>query len=77
MPDDELLPAALALAEQLLDYSPFGVVMTKEVMWANLDAPSLEAAIHMENRNQILAGSDGSVAEAARAFFEKRKPRWD
>ena len=46
-------------------------------MWANLDAPSLEAAIHLENRNQILVGSQGSTREAAAAFFEKRKPRWD
>jgi len=45
-------------------------------MWANLDIPNLEAAIQLENRNQIMAGASGETEEAARAFFEKRKPRW-
>ncbi|MCE2389846.1 MAG: enoyl-CoA hydratase/isomerase family protein [Proteobacteria bacterium] len=76
VPDEELLPSALRLAEELCELNPFGLVMTKEAMWANLDAPSLEAAIQLENRNQILVGSQGSTREAAAAFFEKRKPRW-
>ncbi|MEZ4289764.1 MAG: enoyl-CoA hydratase-related protein [Myxococcota bacterium] len=76
VPDEEILPAALALAEELCDFTPFGLFATKQVMWANLDIPSLEAAIQLENRNQIMAGSSGETEEAARAFFEKRKPRW-
>jgi len=68
---------AIELAEMICSYSPFGVVMTKEVMWANLDAPSLESAIHMENRTQILAGTSGDIMEAAQAFKEKRAPVWD
>ena len=67
---------ALELAGLICSYTPFGVVMTKEVMWANLDAPSLEAAIHLENRTQILAGTGGELLEAAAAFREKRAPRW-
>ena len=54
-PNEPVLDRALELAETICDYSPFGVVMTKEVMWSNLDAPSFEAAIHLENRTQILA----------------------
>ena len=73
---DSPVERALELAEVLCDYSPFGVVMTKEVMWANLDATSIEAAIHLENRTQILAGTGGEVMEAAMAFREKRKPDW-
>jgi enoyl-CoA hydratase/carnithine racemase len=46
------------------------------IMWANLDVPNLEATIQLENRNQIMAGMSGEPEEAARAFFEKRKPRW-
>jgi enoyl-CoA hydratase/carnithine racemase len=67
---------ALELADTIVGYSPFGVVMTKEVMWANLDAPSIESAIHLENRTQILASTGGEVAEAAMAFVEKRAPDW-
>lgn len=76
VPDPELLPAALALADELCDLAPFALFATKQVMWANLDIPSLEAAIQLENRNQILAGSSGDLEEAARAFLEKRRPRW-
>ena len=74
--DEEIVDAALVLADELCDFTPFGLFATKQVMWANLDIPNLEAAIQLENRNQIMASSSGETEEAARAFFEKRKPRW-
>ena len=67
-PDEPVLDRALELASTICGYAPFGVVMTKEVMWSNLDAPSLEAAIHLETRTQILASTGGEVMEAAAAF---------
>ena len=76
VPDEQILSAALALADELCDFTPFGLFATKQVMWANLDIPNLEAAIQLENRNQIMAGASGETEEAARAFFEKRKPHW-
>ena len=36
-----------------------------------------QQALMLENRNQILNGLSGDVEEAAAAFFEKRKPRFD
>jgi len=74
VPDGTVVDAALALGDEILRHAPFGVVMTKEVMWANLAAPSLEAAIHLENRTQILASSSGDFQEALAAFAEKRPP---
>src|SRR4051794_16783675 len=76
VPEGSALGTALEIAETICSYSPFGVVMTKQVMWANVDAPNIEAAIHTENRTQILASTTGDVAEAAAAFMEKRPPRW-
>ena len=73
VPDGEALPAALELADTLCEYSPFGVTITKEVLWANVDAPSVEAAISLENRNQILATTTGDVARAVTAFAERSK----
>ncbi|MCW2558424.1 MAG: enoyl-CoA hydratase/carnithine racemase, partial [Mycobacterium sp.] len=35
---------ALAIAETLCGYGKFGLESTKQVLWANLEAPSLEAA---------------------------------
>jgi enoyl-CoA hydratase/carnithine racemase len=76
VPDDTVLDAALEIADTLCSYSPFGVVMTKQVMWANVDAANVEAAIHLENRTQILASTTGDVMEAAAAFAEGRPPVW-
>jgi enoyl-CoA hydratase/carnithine racemase len=74
--DGGALDAALEVAETICSYSPFGVAMTKQVMWANVDAPNVEAAIHMENRTQILASTTSDVSEAAAAFIERRPPVW-
>jgi enoyl-CoA hydratase/carnithine racemase len=76
VPDGSALDAALEIADTLCSYSPFGVVMTKQVMWANVDAANVEAAIHLENRTQILASTTGDVMEAAAAFAEGRAPVW-
>jgi enoyl-CoA hydratase/carnithine racemase len=76
VPDGTVVDAALELADTLLGYTPFGVVMTKQVFLSNVDAPSIDAALHVENRTQILAGTSGDIAEAARAFAEKRAPVW-
>ncbi len=73
---DDVVARALEVADVICGYSPFGVVMTKEVMWSNLDAVSIDQAIHLENRTQILASTGGEVAEAAMAFMEKRSPDW-
>jgi enoyl-CoA hydratase len=56
--------------------SPFGQKMTKQVYRANLDAPSLEEALQLENRTQILATATATAdaAEARAAFLEKRRP---
>ena len=77
VPDGTAVQAALEISETICSYSPFSVVMTKQVLWANVDAPNVEAAIHTENRTQILASTTGDVAEAAAAFTEKRLPRWN
>ncbi|MDT5125517.1 MAG: enoyl-CoA hydratase [Mycobacterium sp.] len=63
---------ALEIAETLCGYGKFGVESTKQVLWANLDAPSLEAALQVENRSQILASTSGEIG-AAKAAFATRK----
>jgi len=54
--------------------SPFGQKMAKQVYRANLDAPSLEEALQLENRTHILATATADAAEARAAFLEKRRP---
>ena len=72
--DGAVLDAALATAEAMCELSPFGIQMTKQSIWANLEISSLQAAIDFENRNQLLAGYTGNLDEAIAAFREKRKP---
>jgi enoyl-CoA hydratase len=72
--DDELLDAAFASADQILANSPFGVHMTKEVMWSQLEVGSLIAGIDLENRTQLLASTTEDMQEAIAAFMEKRPP---
>jgi enoyl-CoA hydratase len=76
VPDAELEKAAQELAADMLRNSPLGLRLTKECLSYSVDAPSLEAAIAMEDRNQILASQSGDPAEGMRAFLEKRPPRW-
>ena len=73
---DALTDAALDLAAGITANSEFGVIFTKLGLWANFDAPSLRAAIELENRTQVLGTFTGNMAEAGEAFREKRDPHW-
>ena len=77
VPDDALLDAALAKAAVILGNGPFGVRMTKEVMWSQLEIGSMQAGIDLENRTQLLSSFSGDMQEAMAAFLEKRPPRFD
>jgi enoyl-CoA hydratase len=76
VPDGEVVDAALEIADQIKANSPFGVWMTKEVMWSNLETGSMQAAIDLENRTQILTTFTEDMPEAMRAFLEKREPNF-
>ena len=71
-----LLDDAYELAGQIAANSPFGVRMTKQVLHRNVDAPSLEAAIELENRTQVLATRTDDMREALEAFVGKREPQF-
>ena len=74
LPDDELLAEVLELAARMCEFSPYGLQMTKDIIWVNLENPSLEAAIEIEDRNQLMLGFTDNLPEAIRAFDRKRKP---
>jgi enoyl-CoA hydratase len=77
VPDDELMAAALETAALIAANSPWGIRMTKEVMWSQLEVGSLQAGIDLENRTQVLSSMTGDMQEAVAAFLEKRPPRFD
>jgi enoyl-CoA hydratase len=74
VPDDRVLEEAFEMAAGICQYSPYGVQMTKQVIWANLENPSLAAAIELEDRNQIMLGMTDNLPTAIEAFDAKQKP---
>ena len=74
VPDDELDAAVRPYLEQMLTTSPLGLQLTKEALRMSIDAPSLEAVIAMEDRNQILCASSDDFKEGISAFLERRRP---
>ena len=74
--DDKLAEAAQVYLKDMLTTSPLGLRMTKECLNMSVDAGSLEAAIAMEDRNQILCAQTQDFPEGIRAFLEKRDPNY-
>jgi enoyl-CoA hydratase len=72
--DDRILAEALAMAVDMCRFSPYGLAMTKDVLWASLEVASLETAIELEDRNQLMLGFTDNLQEAIRAFAEGRQP---
>ena len=76
VPDDQLETTGRALALDMLRMSPIGLRFSKEGVNFALDASSLEAAIAMEDRQQLVAAATADYAEGVAAFLEKREPRY-
>ena len=51
--------------------------MTKQGVWANIDAPSLRHAVQLEYRTQMVGVYGDNMAEAFAAFRAKRPPNWE
>lgn len=75
VPDDALEDTVLEVAAEIAANSPFGVWMTKEAMWSNLEIPSLRAGIDLENRNQIMA-SQTADARLGMSGMPGQKRNW-
>lgn len=65
---DQVVPAALEHARLILSNPGFGVALSKEMIGAGQDAPSLAYALLLEDRTQVLAGYSGDIAKAIESF---------
>jgi enoyl-CoA hydratase/carnithine racemase len=72
VPSENLLATGLDLAGDMLKAAPMGLRMTKESINAEIDAPSLEAALTIEDRQQVILIDTEDHREAVKAFREKR-----
>ena len=76
VPEADLEARGQATVDAILANSPLGVRLTKEALNMNIDAQSLEAAIALEDRQQILCAQTDDMREGIGAFLEKRDPAY-
>ena len=76
VPDSGLEKAGQVFVDEMLATSPMGLRLTKEGLNMSIDAGSLEAAMAIENRNQVLCSGTEDFKEGLQAFVEKRPPRY-
>lgn len=76
VPDEELQNACLEMAKNIVVNVPMGIWVTKQSLWANMNAGSLEQAIEFESRGVFVAQSTEDKVEKQKAFFEKREPKF-
>jgi enoyl-CoA hydratase/carnithine racemase len=74
--EDALLDAGLAMAEEMLLTAPYGLRLTKQALNFAVDAQSLDAAMAIEDRQQVILSATDDHREAMSAFVEKRRPHY-
>ena len=75
VPVAELMPAARALAQQIADKAPIALRYAKEAVVGGLGLP-LADGVRLENDLSTLLRTTEDRVEGAKAFVEKRKPKW-
>jgi enoyl-CoA hydratase/carnithine racemase len=75
VPVAELMSAAQALARQIADKAPIALRYAKEAVVGGLGLP-LADGIRLENDLATLLRTTEDRVEGAKAFVEKRKPKW-
>lgn len=69
VPAGDVVAAARAVAGEMVRNSPFGLKLTKQGLQLAVDAPSMQAAVALENRNQALASRTRDMERAVRGFI--------
>ncbi len=75
VPVAELMPVASALARAMADKAPVALRYAKEAVVSGLALP-LPDGLRLENDLSTLLRTTEDRVEGARAFVEKRKPKW-
>lgn len=72
--DDQLISEAVRIGNQMILNAPLDLWLTKQNMYANLDAGSLEQAIAFETRAVMMVNATTDIEEKRAARREKRVP---
>jgi enoyl-CoA hydratase/carnithine racemase len=76
VPDEKLLETGLAFAAEMTRASPMGLRLTKQTLNALIDAPGIDAALMIEDRQQVILLETSDHREAVAAFRERRAPSY-
>ena len=71
---DELPDTVGRTVDALLGAPPLSLSLTKQGMWLALEIPSFDAAVELENRQQVLTAATADADEAMAAYRERRDP---
>ncbi len=78
LPPEQLLDACYDMAEKIIGYSHLGVELTKQLLWAGLDAGGLHTHMNHEGHAQLfMRMTTRNFEEAIRARRDKRKPKFE
>ncbi len=73
VPPNELMPAAIKMAERVMDSAPLAVQSIKETLYKTMGMPLKEA---LESRFGGNVSASEDAKEGTAAFAQKRKPVW-
>ena len=74
---DELLPAAYALAREIVEHTaPVSVALSRQMLWRMLGADHPMAAHRADSRGILERGRSADVREGVTSFLEKRPPQF-
>ena len=77
VPRADLLEQCYALADRIIGYSQLGVELTKQMLWAGLEAGSMHSHMNHEGHAQLFVRmTTRNFEEAIKARRDKRKPEF-
>jgi len=75
--EDQLLPAAYALAREIADNcAPVSVALSRQMLWRMLSADHPMDAHRLDSRAVYARGKQADAREGVLSFLEKRPPRF-
>ncbi|NNL67524.1 MAG: enoyl-CoA hydratase [Myxococcales bacterium] len=78
VPDDDLFEACFETADRLIAHSQLGVELTKQMLWAGLEAGSLRSHMTHEGVSQLYVRlTTNNFEEAIRARKARRAPKYE
>ena len=77
VPDDELMPAARSLAEEIaFNCAPVSVALTKQMLYQFLAEPDFDKAERINHEYLAWIAKKPDATEGVMSFLERRKPSW-